>query len=256
MNDIPHRDDQGRTDFARRRGGSILLVLGGAAIAVALLLPIFVLGQQANNLAIAKLQLELAQIRSSLSVQPAPGTAAATPAPPPPPTVSKGPSEEVTQVTRAITELSRQIEGLTAQGEGEGSQQRTAPTEPVVRESAPPPVPVVPRVVRRPATTPNLEDVRVRVEYQERCLQMAVKVADRLISLGANPQVVEGSRRDLQVARAMYDTEEQLSTATQIAEGLAGVTPVDVIANEDGRALEMIRLQLAGDDTCGRLPEP
>jgi len=123
MNEPEHVDTSGPRTSDRARS-NVAQMLGGAAIAVAVLLPLYLLDRQATALAIAKLEFELAHSKASVGVQSVPTTSTATlPASSPalaPPAEQRGftvdRTLETAQITRALSDLARRVDALAAPG--------------------------------------------------------------------------------------------------------------------------------------------
>jgi len=243
------------------RGRMVLQMLGGAAITVAVLLPLYLIDRQSTNLAIAKLEMALAHVgapavaASPAAVPPAVPAPAAAPSPvvvvrSPPPTTAES---ELAQVTRTLSDLARRVEGLAPPG----TAARTAGPADEERASRPGVARAAafetPRSAESQERLARLVELRLKVYYESRCLGLVNEVAERLLKLHVNPELIETRQVRTGASRLVYMGDDQAAAAQAIADGLSSIIPVDIEPDTSGAAAGGPRLELTGAAPCQRL---
>lgn len=234
-------------------------MLGGAAITVAVLLPLYLIDRQNTKLAIAKLEMQLAHAGApAVAASPA-AVPAAVPAPaaaPPPVVVVRSPptgESELAQVTRTLSDLARRVEGLAPPG----TAARTAGPADEERASRPGAARAAafeaPRSAESPERLARVVDLRLKVYYESRCLGLVNEVAERLLTLHVNPELIETRQVRTGPSRLVYMGDDQAAAAETIADALSPIIPVDIDPDTTGAAAGGLRLELSGAAGCQRL---
>jgi hypothetical protein len=240
------------------RGKTVLQMLGGGAITIGVLLPLYLIDRQGTRLAILKLEMELAHAGASAAAKaqaPAPASAPDRPAIPTPVVVVPSPppsrEAELAQVTRALSELAKRVEEIAPPGAASRAAEVRDGERPVriTERLGPLDAPPASGFSERSA---RLTDLRVKVYYESRCLGLASEVSERLIAMGANPEPIETRQSRTGSSRLIYMGEDQAAAAATIADGLSTLIPVDIEPDTSGAAVGGPRLELTGVVACQR----